>query len=590
MTEENNDGSLTVGIPQAIVNGEVKQGYVQVKSVSTNNGKTMLVIHDGVHSIKVPLPNQHSSFLTQGLKANSILTITNYNCTTMSGQKTAILTQLELMQADCDDLGGVNAKPIDQAANSSFGGNNNNQAAMFGGPAQKNNAPRNNSGGNKVEKGCTPISALSPYVSSWKLKVRCTEKDEKIKEWSNARGTGKLFSFVIMDHEGSEIRCTAFNDEAEKFFNTVFKDKVYYVSKGRVKVNTFKTRVKNDYQITCTRDTKITLCNDDSGFSERQYQFVTIPAIEQVEEKEFIDVIAIVKECSELREFTSKTGKDLKNRKLILIDQSSATIEATLWNDAASEWTEETLPVGTVVILPGCRVGSFGGRSLSINNLLMEGNPPEKVNLLNWWKQGGCDAETTSLTVRGSGKSTETMSWMDAMAAKKGTNPDNKDDYKGCYFGVRGFVTRYLANFEKPPYYLACPESANSFAKVESDGNGGYFCAKTSQTYDSYKARYVLRLALTDWSDGVIVSTFNDAAELLVGTPASEVEKLVTQSDEDGFTDVFKQKLWVQGNFTIRAKEDFYEDQSRIRYDVISVAEVNYVKECENRINQLKAL
>jgi len=583
MTEDS--GSLTAGMCQSIVNGEVLQGYLQIKNVNTNGNKTMLTVHDSKHSIKIPLPSNHNNLLSK-MKPGAILEIHSYNCTTMSGQKTCILQQIAVIQEECEDL-GPNAQVLDQSASSS-GNNNSAPSAMFGGPPQKNQQKRSGGSG-KLEKGCTPIAGLSPYVNTWKLKVRCTEKDEKMKEWSNARSTGKLFSFVIMDHAGTEIRCTAFNDEAEKFFNTIVKNKVYYISKGRVKVSTFKTRVKNDYEINIGRDTKITLCNDDAGFSERQFDFVSIGDIEQSEDKSFIDVIAIVKECSELSEFTSKAGKELKNRKLTLIDTSSKTIEATIWNDAAVEWTNESLPPGTVVILPGCRVGSYGGRSLSVNTVLTEGNPPQKEQLLTWWKQGGCEAESISLTTRGGGKAAEQLSWMDAVNQDKGRNPQGKDDYKGCYFNVRGFITHYAANFEKPPYYLACPESANSMAKVEEQ-DGQWFCAKTNETYSSYRPRFVLRFQVADWTTGNYVSSFNEQAETIVNCSAVDVEKLVKQGDEDGFNDVFKQKLWQQGNFKIRAKEDTWEDQARVRYDVISVSAVNYVQECKSRIDLLMGL
>jgi len=583
MTDEQEGGSLSSGMCQAIVNGEVMQGYLQVKSLNTNNGKTMLVLCDGKHTIKVPLPTNHNNLLST-MHAGTILEIHSYSCTKMSGQNTAILQQIAVCQEECEDL-APNATVLNQS------GSNSNQSssasAMFGGPQQQKQQKR---GGTSVEKGCTPISALSPYVNTWKLKVRCTEKDDKIKEWSNARGSGKLFSFVIMDNSGTEIRCTAFNDEAEKYFNTLVKDKVYYISKGRIKVSTFKTRVKNDYEITISRDTKVTLCNDDSGFSDRKYDFVTIENIEQIEEKAFIDVIAIVKETGELSQFTSKAGKELKNRKLTLIDTSSKTIEATIWSNAAEEWTADNLPPGTVVILPGCRVGSYGGRSLSIQSIMIEGNPPEKEQLLNWWKQGGCDAETTSLTTRGGGKAAEQLSWDQVVAGEKGKNPENKEDYKGCYFNLRGFITHYSANFEKPPYYLACPESANSMAKVEDDGSGRYFCNKTQETYDSYRARFVLRFSVADWSSGNYVSTFNDTAENIVGCSATDVEKLVKQGDEERFNEVFKQKLWQQGTFKIRAKEDIWEDTARVRYDVIAVSGVDYAQECKNRLAELMAL
>lgn len=41
-----------------------------------------------------------------------------------------------------------------------------------------------------------------------------------IRKWSNARGEGQLFSFDLVD-ESSEIRCTAFRDMVEKYFDLI---------------------------------------------------------------------------------------------------------------------------------------------------------------------------------------------------------------------------------------------------------------------------------------------------------------------------------------------------------------------------------
>lgn len=40
------------------------------------------------------------------------------------------------------------------------------------------------------------------------------------RRWNGARGEGKLFSFDLLDADG-EIRITAFNDQADKFFERV---------------------------------------------------------------------------------------------------------------------------------------------------------------------------------------------------------------------------------------------------------------------------------------------------------------------------------------------------------------------------------
>lgn len=46
------------------------------------------------------------------------------------------------------------------------------------------------------------------------------------------KGEGKLFSFDLLDAGGGEIRVTAFNDQAEKFYAIVEVGGIYMVSKA----------------------------------------------------------------------------------------------------------------------------------------------------------------------------------------------------------------------------------------------------------------------------------------------------------------------------------------------------------------------
>ena len=46
------------------------------------------------------------------------------------------------------------------------------------------------------------------------FKGRCTQKSE-MRSWNNAKGSGKLFDFTILD-ESCDLKVTAFKEDAEK--------------------------------------------------------------------------------------------------------------------------------------------------------------------------------------------------------------------------------------------------------------------------------------------------------------------------------------------------------------------------------------
>ena len=54
-----------------------------------------------------------------------------------------------------------------------------------------------------------PIASLNPYASRWTIKARCTAKTD-LKSWTNAKGSGTLFSVDLLDEHGGEIRATFF--------------------------------------------------------------------------------------------------------------------------------------------------------------------------------------------------------------------------------------------------------------------------------------------------------------------------------------------------------------------------------------------
>ena len=87
------------------------------------------------------------------------------------------------------------------------------------------------------------------------LKARVTQKSE-VRQWSNNRGDGKLFSCTFMDETG-EIRATGFNAAVDELYDKLQEGKVYYVSKARVNVAKKKFNASSEYEISLERNSEI---------------------------------------------------------------------------------------------------------------------------------------------------------------------------------------------------------------------------------------------------------------------------------------------------------------------------------------------
>lgn len=119
------------------------------------------------------------------------------------------------------------------------------------------------------------VNELRCELKNWVIKVRVVGK-YPIKNWNNAKGSGKLFSFYVMDNTGL-IRIIAFRELAEKFHNFIEDDKVYSISNGQIKVadENFST-LSNDYEMILIKDSKIKQELDDDIPPIPKYDLVSL--------------------------------------------------------------------------------------------------------------------------------------------------------------------------------------------------------------------------------------------------------------------------------------------------------------------------
>jgi hypothetical protein len=79
------------------------------------------------------------------------------------------------------------------------------------------------------------IRDLTPYVSRWTIKGRCTMKGELKQYKTKAGKAGCVFNFDLMDKTG-EIRVVGFNETAERFFDQVKQGGMFMLSKASLKL------------------------------------------------------------------------------------------------------------------------------------------------------------------------------------------------------------------------------------------------------------------------------------------------------------------------------------------------------------------
>jgi len=447
------------------------------------------------------------------------------------------------------------------------------------------------------EDSIQPVSSLNPYQNSWKIKVRCTQK-ENFKYYHNQKGEGKLFGLDFLDKDGTEIRAVAFNEAAEKFFPIFEKNGVYLISKGQVRLaRKGFSHVKNDYSITLNMDAQVIPVHHDNNEIETQkYKFVQIADIQRVEPKSFVDVIGVVMDVGPITTIlSSKTQKELKRRNLKIADQT-AKIDITLWSADAESFDEEKLNQreNTILAFKGCKVSEFGGRSLSASGFIdFHPDRPETRQLLAWLSSNGGNIQNAQLTELTTGARTvsqnaQRLTFGEAKDMDLGMKANRKD---AAFFTVVASITTVAQSTDRKPWYEANPDQNSDAknAKVTPAGDGKWLCEKNGKTYNSYLPRYILRFCATDFTGNIWLTAFNENAEKILGKTAVEAENLLN-TDSNAYEEIFKAVQFKKFVFTCKAYSDVWEDSQRVRYDVHAVAPCDPGQESEKLIEKIQLL
>uniref|UniRef100_A0A671UDN1 Replication protein A subunit n=1 Tax=Sparus aurata TaxID=8175 RepID=A0A671UDN1_SPAAU len=426
-----------------------------------------------------------------------------------------------------------------------------------------------------------PIASLNPYQSKWTIRARVTNKSS-IRTWSNSRGDGKLFSMEIVDESG-EIRVTGFNQEVDKYFSLIEVGKVYYVSKGSLKIaNKQYTSVKNDYEMTLNGETSIIPCEDSSDVPMVQCDFVSIGDLGNREKDAIIDVIGVCKGVDEVTRLTTKTNKEVSKRTLNLMDMSGKLVTVTLWGEEAEKFDGSGQPI---VAVKGAKLSDFGGRSLSASfssTVMINPDIPEAYKLRGWYDKEGHTMEGESLTEMKGGSGGGNTNWKTLSDVKtEHLGHGDKADYYTCIATIV-----YLR--KENCLYQACP-SQDCNKKVVDQQNGMFRCEKCDKEFPNFKYRLILSANIADYGDNQWVTCFQESAEAILGQNAAYLGQL-KDSNEAAFDEVFQQANFNTFVFRSRVKLETYNDESRIKATVMEVKPVDHKDYSKRLIMNIRKL
>uniref|UniRef100_A0A6Q2ZF42 Replication protein A subunit n=1 Tax=Esox lucius TaxID=8010 RepID=A0A6Q2ZF42_ESOLU len=419
-----------------------------------------------------------------------------------------------------------------------------------------------------------PIASLNPYQSKWTIRARVTNKSG-IRTWSNSRGEGKLFSMEIVDESG-EIRVTAFTQEVDKFYSLIETGKVFYISKGSLKIaNKQYSSLKNDYEMTLNGESTIIPCEDTQDVPMVQCNFVSIGDLEARDKDAIVDVIGVCKSVAEVTRLTTKNNREVSKRTLSLIDQSGKLVEVTLWGEEAENFDGSGQPI---LAIKGAKLSDYGGRSLSASfssTLMVNPDIPEAYKLRGWYDKDGHSMEGQSLTEARTGGGGGNTNWKTLGDIKtEHLGHGDKADYFSC-------IATIVFIRKENCLYQACP-SQDCNKKVVDQQNGMFRCEKCDKEFPNFKYRLILSANIADYGDNQWVTCFQESAEAILGQNAAYLGQL-KDSNEAAFEEIFQQANFHTYVFRSRVKLETYNDESRIKATVMDVKPVDH-KEYSKRL------
>jgi len=307
-----------------------------------------------------------------------------------------------------------------------------------------------------------------------------------------------------------------------------------------------------------------------------------------------VDLCGVVVSFKQPLSFTSKAGKDLTKREIVIADDSATSIAVTLWGERAQK-EDKVFEGNPVICLKGVTMTEFQkGRFGSLREdgfLIFDPKEAEAERVRQWWSQSGSSASLTTLSVEGVAASKAPQGRPASLSEVRQAGEQGVQDQELFTVLCRLSVVQTKKQGEDQPLcYMACqdPKKENGLPcnrRVDASG----FCPIHGQP-GKIAPRLNLRCKFSDCKDSAWLTTFHEGAQRAVGMTAEKVKELDAVSRESLESALRSTYMQHPVQVTIRAKQELYQGENRTNISCIDARPIHYAEHGREMLRQIEGM
>ncbi|CAD8120342.1 unnamed protein product [Paramecium sonneborni] len=440
----------------------------------------------------------------------------------------------------------------------------------------QNNKPKNQTN-NKVASQIDvfPLSQINPSFQQ-PFRGRVVKVNEIKSYTSQKQKDGKLFGIQVIDEENL-ISMMFFDQAAEKFHDCLIQGKCYIFQGVTVKPAKNVEQLQKigclPYDYACDQNAQIIEIDDVMGIPLNTFNFVKLNTINLQKVEVQLDVVAVIKSTSGVKEFQAR-NKDEKSIRiqLVVYDDSLQEIEITLYGNLAQQYP---FKVKEIYMFKNLKINEYQGKKSLKNNYLTSihfDQNRKEVKALQKWLQNF------------DGKLSEPISKIKLISELiNESNKCEQDQNLKIYSDVRAQLV--LIKNTGTLYYQSC---TNCLKKVTTDLDC-YFCSSCNLTMKEPKYRYILNCKIADSSGNIWVSVGDQQANQIIDVSAHFLKQLFEQGKEKEKNEILNKSSNKEFRFKLISKLEEFNDVKRVKHSVSSIIPISN-SDTQDIFNQVEFL